>query len=132
MQMVDNTPAGFADRPGLKIPPKQGRAIMFWYTFTTFCLGISTKMSGILLCHLRLHSLLFVGDKQSQAAVIEKSLYVAAVTFCMLLSHVFSTSVPVEVGVTPNIMFLATRHYVFVLFCEWLNQGTKCCTLVQT
>ncbi|KAL3139958.1 hypothetical protein ABBQ38_004246 [Trebouxia sp. C0009 RCD-2024] len=30
MQLVDNTPAGFANRPGLRIPPKQGRAIMFW------------------------------------------------------------------------------------------------------
>lgn len=41
MQMVDNTPAGFASRPGLKIPPKQGRAIMFWYTFSTPCLGFN-------------------------------------------------------------------------------------------
>lgn len=43
MQLVDNTPAGFANRPGLRIPPKQGRAIMFWYTLNTFCLGITNN-----------------------------------------------------------------------------------------
>ena len=30
IQMVDNSQAGLAGRPGLRIPPKQGRAIMFW------------------------------------------------------------------------------------------------------
>ena len=30
IQTVDNSQAGFASRPGLRIPPKQGRAIMFW------------------------------------------------------------------------------------------------------
>ena len=67
MQMIDDTPAGFASRPGLKIPPKQGRAIMFWYPLQHLVLFGHHHMSQVpCTCTSTAHiRLLYVSDRQS-------------------------------------------------------------------